>query len=100
MQKDVADAIDLAGDRQVPALALTLLGASVAETQRLTNSLLDSKDRELKKLRQKVRKQEDDSYVVSQLHAMLDNPRYARRLLRLLVDCGPLEGKDFEEVEE
>lgn len=100
MDKSLAiEAVDLAGDRQVPALAPALLGATMSSTNRITDSILEDKDREIKQLRRRVFELEDGARVVRKLHSMLEDPRYAKRLILLLEDLGPSSGKVFDEDE-
>jgi|HubBroStandDraft_2_1064218.scaffolds.fasta_scaffold23674_8 hypothetical protein len=70
--------------RDVPALALALLGASIAETNKTTDWLLDFHKAEAKRQRLRAEQAERDLDDVRELHAMLADPSCARALIRLI----------------
>jgi hypothetical protein len=81
---DNADQFEKAGKPQVPALALTLLAASIGDTNQVTNSVIESLQRERDIWKRRALRAEHDVQDVVELHAMLGHPRYARRLVYLL----------------
>jgi hypothetical protein len=70
--------------REVPALALALLGASMAETDRITDGLIDYHKEQASLWRARAEEAERGLEDVRALHAMLCEPQAARALCKLL----------------
>jgi hypothetical protein len=70
--------------REVPTLALALLGASIAETNKISDQVIDFHKSESKRQRLRAEKAERDLDDVRELHAMLTDPPSARALIRLI----------------
>ena len=70
--------------REVPALALALLGASIAETHKISDQVIDSYKEESKRQRLRADRAERDLDDVRALHTMLSDPASARALTRLI----------------
>ena len=70
--------------REVPLLALALLGASVSETSKITDQLLDHYKGEAERQRARAERAEQDLQDVEELHAMLCRPSAARALMRVI----------------
>lgn len=71
-----------------PALmAVGLHTMSTTASANLMNDLLDSERRETMRVREALRNARDDLHAVSLLHKLLAEPRYARRLVQLILDA-------------
>ena len=87
--------------REVPALALALLGASVAETNRISDRVIDFHKAESKRQRLRAEKAERDLDDVRHLHAMLADPPSARALTRLIYrERNTSDWENIEDVED
>lgn len=67
-------------------LLLSLLGASMATANKATERILEGNDKEILALKQELKDLSDDFTAVVKLQAMLTNPFYARKLIKLLTD--------------
>jgi len=70
--------------REVPALALALLGASIAETNKVSDQVIDFHKAESKRQRLRAERAERDLDDVRHLQAMLSDPASARALMKLI----------------
>jgi hypothetical protein len=71
-----------------PALmALGLHTMSTTQSANFMNDMLDSERQETMRVRAELRAVQDDLHAVSLLHKLLAEPRYARRLVQLILDA-------------
>lgn len=84
-------ALDFKSDRQVPALALQLFNVMTAQTAAAQERVIEMEKARADKAEAEVRRLYDDMLTMRTLNEMLTTPKYARRLIRLM-----LERPDFE----
>ena len=84
LEEPSGDLNDIPDDGTVPTIALKLFAAATRETQRVTDDLREMANRKAEAQSLRAQVAESDLRVVRQLHEMLHDPKYARRLVSLL----------------
>ena len=70
--------------REVPALALALLGASIAQTGKITDGLIEFHKEEAEKWKARALSAERGIADIQRLHQLLCDPDYARQLMMMV----------------
>jgi hypothetical protein len=89
--------------REVPALALALLGASMAEGHKIADSLMEHYKDEADKWKKRALQAEQGIRDVQTLHQLLCNPVYARQLLKMVdrsLQLDPPPKDEFDDEDE
>jgi CRISPR/Cas system-associated endoribonuclease Cas2 len=86
--------LDYNDERTVPALALHLLSRSTQETARIQSSLYESEKKRADAEKLRADSAEYELHAVQRLHAMLADPKYASRLISLLIQGGDVDEDD------
>lgn len=76
--------LDLDSTKTVPALALQLFDVMTAETARAQNVVIDNEKKRADAAEAHADKLSEDLHAIRQIHEMLNNPFYARRLIMML----------------
>ncbi|CAB4196654.1 hypothetical protein UFOVP1290_174 [uncultured Caudovirales phage] len=82
----------------VPTIALKLFAASVESTNKVTDYLLESKDKEIAKLRSERDQLLQDSLAVQKMHTLLNDPAACRVLMRLIAHSCNFKHEDELDV--
>ncbi len=84
--------------KTVPTIALKLFAASVESTNKVTDYLLESKDKEIAKLRERLRQSQEDTLAVQKMHTLLNDPAACRVLMRLIAHSCNFKHEDELDV--
>ncbi len=75
---------DINNERMIPALALTLFGASVEMSHQASNRVIENEQANARREKERADLAEENLFYVQAVQRMLIDPKYARRLYHLL----------------